>query len=284
VADAVLQSDLLRLTVADNAAAPGRYAGFHGAASLVHVPTGRELFAPGYSGLSLESVQFSGFAPADEVVGPREPRHSPMTLDAGEPGAVRLHQPATRHFGVETEITYRLAGEDCVEVAATYRFHRAETVGRTFVALWTNRMHAPSDRRLYLPGHTEADPAPRRLRLSAASADAPRRVADADDPGPETAERFTWGAPFWFGRVDGLAFAASFENPAVTGLAYSPTGGLAVAAGSCGWNWFHRVASVRTDRTYGVRQWFTVRPFAGWADVIAEFTRRTGRSLEVRLR
>src|SRR4051794_2432971 len=112
---AMLESDNLRITVADNAADAGRYGGSHGVASLVHRASGRELFLPSWSGLSLENLSFSGLPPWDDVVGAREPRHCPMTLDASKPGEVRLCQSATLRFGVETEATYRLVDAETLE-------------------------------------------------------------------------------------------------------------------------------------------------------------------------
>jgi hypothetical protein len=289
---AILESDRLRLVIADNSGPGDAYAGFHGVVSLVHKSTGRELVVPGFSVLGVDSFTFDRRPPRDSVVGGREPRFRPTELTRPSADAVRLHQPATPWFGVETAIDYALAGPELIEVTARYRFHEPATFGSVFAASWPGRFALPegvgaAGRWLHFPGHTGDDATPRWLRLSAASAEAPRCVADSDAPAddPGRAVRFFQGVPLCYGLLGGLAWTSMFLTPAATGLAYSPDGGVnEPALPAVGWGFFHRIPAVRGDREYTVRQAFSLRPFDSRADLLDEFARLSGATLSVAIR
>ena len=113
-----LQSPELSAVVGDNTAHSGHQAGYNGIWHLTSVHDDRPLYLPQYCGMNFEFI--APKAAAD----PTEPKDHPTTLLVQEEGRrVTLHQSPTPTHGVESWMTYQVAGPHHLDFTFGYRLH-----------------------------------------------------------------------------------------------------------------------------------------------------------------
>lgn len=276
----VLQRGPVTAIVVDNAAVdvpelPGHRAGYNGLAALMHARDGRNLFVPAYAGLNLEHIHDGTLTVAAERF---EPRKAPMQLRVIDAHTVELHQPPTPTFRLESCGRFQLLADGALE----YTFEcvpRADTFRQGYIGVfWASYMNAPADKAIHFRGREVAarDGASAWLRTLSPQ----HGIESSHPPAAETRalpfatgfpialapsrSRYVHTEPWYFGLVDGMAFAQLFRAADRIWFTQSPTGGGGVNP-AWDFQWFATDVKVGEPRGFAMR--VVVTPYESHAQV-----------------
>ena len=289
-----IESDSLRAVVADNAAyGKDHRRGYSGISELYHGSSRRTLFVPAYAGLNYEHI-FSGDS-ASYGWNIFEPRVATIKLRRVGEKKVELSQERTANWPLRGRLSYELAGEDAVEMRASFRPLEDAWKKHGYIGVFfASYIHAPENMAIHFIGRSrpgKGKAAPRWIsHLPASHGDrACHRPAGsawdpAFDPGFNIAlvkgvSEYEYLYPFYYGVSHGKVFIMMFkdvEKGSELRFAQSPSGG---GKGNPAWDFVFLAREYEIGRDLGFTARAVYRDFRGRDDVIRTWERWSGRKV-----
>ncbi|MBI2194289.1 MAG: hypothetical protein HYU36_20115 [Planctomycetes bacterium] len=269
--------------VGDNTAACEHRSGYNGLWSLTSVREARTVFVPSYAGLNLEHI-FDGrfLSTAEERF---EPRYHPMELVDVTAGSATLHQPPTFHSRLESWTTFRMIPPCGIDM--DFRCIPMEKVfAGNFIGLfWASYINGPLDKSLYFPREAKPDGSVIWQQLCTQWHDRDSTVLHRDDRTelsfhPQEKALYTafsrvrFALPFYYGRFGDMVLIYLFDRTGGIRFSHSPSGGGMAAAGddsNPAWDFQFLIQPYEAGQTYSFRLRTVYKPWAGRADVLAEY-------------
>jgi len=294
VSQARIQSGSLRAVVADNASyGKDHRRGYSGLSELYHGSSGRSIFVPAYAGLNYEHI-FSGDS-ASYGWNIFEPRVAAIKLRRVGEKKVELSQERTANWPLRGRLSYELAGEDAVEMRASFRPLEDAWKKHGYIGVFfASYIHAPENMAIHFIGRSrpgKGKAAPRWIsHLPASHGDrACHRPAGsawdpAFDPGFNIAlvkgvSEYEYLYPFYYGVSHGKVFIMMFkdvEKGSELRFAQSPSGG---GKGNPAWDFVFLAREYEIGRDLGFTARAVYRDFRGRDDIIRTWERWSGRKV-----
>lgn len=280
----------LTVVLADNSAYPGHREGQNGIASLVHASDTASIFRPELAGLNFEHI-FDGQKWNTAHVERFEPRNSAMSIRRLSDTSVQLHQPRSDLHHLESWTTFTVVPPHYVDMEFVCLPH-ADTYDRGYIGLfWASYIHTTIQKEYYFIGRWPEHDRRRWLGFLSPAHNAGNTVRPEDDArDPSFAEayppmlytnyaegRYTY--PFYYGRRGPMMLALLFEDG--VRFSHSPTSGSLVGPETFpAWDFHHIIHDYEVGETYRFKVRLVYKPFISTEDVILEYERWSGRTVE----
>lgn len=276
-----------RCLIGNNAAdTSGHMAGFNGIWSLKPKSTANDFIAKGLAGLNLEHY-FNGLN--EDIKQPEllfDPRYSPIEFRCESASGCSLHQPPTKHFGVESWTEFTVS-EPCYVDMSFRCIPRKDVFPSGWLGVfWATYVPKPDDTSIYfLAYETPAQTKPTWFKSAGEmyygrNAEVPLRFAGPmKSHAMATASTVRWAEPFYYGVWGDRAYLIMFDTEH----------DLAMYAGQSpsGWNpWDFQmiIRSPRIDSEYRLRVRVAFHEFKGSDWALNEYTNWRAQSARLHTR
>lgn len=233
-----LQNSAFACRIGDNSAEGEHRAGYNGVWSLVPRGQAESLFVPGIAGLNLEHY-FDGWHNGSRDIF-FEPRMAPMSLERLGAKSVRLHQPPTPFWGVESWTTFTVAEPNLLQMDYRGLPHRAVFNNGVMGVFWASYIQRPEADSIHFrerAGWTAFRSAQHGERSSVRGrGDLVSLLVSPGNEGKLYSSLATveWaGRPAYYGRWRDRWIAFAFRSRELVRFAMSPSGG---GAGNPAWD------------------------------------------------